>query len=353
MPPYDVQKIESIKKALEPENNETGIRSGYEFFESGEFNHDIFKMMMSNIIKKKGIPELLRFFQTTSSVCSRPAAQAYIQGIERALHNDLDTALSFFYRSIALEPSSEVHVAIMSVLDQKLAVDSSHSVDLESIFTNIYKTRMWGEHEGTVSGFGSTLEVTQKIQNELIDFISANSIKSIVDVPCGDFYWMNKMMSHPNMSGISYIGADIVDDMIKENIKIHARDGVSFLHADITSSPLPSADMIICRELFIHLTNHQITQAITNLSKVEATYFAMSSSFINLTNVDNATGGVRIVNLMLPPFSLPQPATVIWEDGSAQTTFGKTRYGLGVWRRSDLEAFARTQGTSASIGRPA
>ena len=39
-------------------------------------------------------------------------------------------------------------------------------------------------------------------------------IKSILDIPCGDFYWMKGL----DLKNINYVGADIVAPLIKKNI---------------------------------------------------------------------------------------------------------------------------------------
>ena len=35
----------------------------------------------------------------------------------------------------------------------------------------------------------------------------------MLDIPCGDFYWMKEV----DLKDIEYIGADIVDELIKKN----------------------------------------------------------------------------------------------------------------------------------------
>ena len=42
-------------------------------------------------------------------------------------------------------------------------------------------------------------------------------ITSVLDIPCGDFNWMQKV----DLSNIEYIGADIVEELIKKNIEIY------------------------------------------------------------------------------------------------------------------------------------
>ena len=61
-------------------------------------------------------------------------------------------------------------------------------------FDLIYKTNYWKSGiDGSRSGYGSNLENTKNIRIELQKFIDEQNIKTILDIPCGDFYWMSKM----------------------------------------------------------------------------------------------------------------------------------------------------------------
>ncbi|OWP85211.1 hypothetical protein BWK59_01325 [Flavobacterium davisii] len=70
-------------------------------------------------------------------------------------------------------------------------------------------------NKGAKSGSDSDLIQTKIIRKEIERIINNYEIKSILDIPCGDFYWMNKV----NLKSIRYIGGDIVDDLIKRNVK--------------------------------------------------------------------------------------------------------------------------------------
>jgi hypothetical protein len=40
--------------------------------------------------------------------------------------------------------------------------------------------------------------------------MEAHDVKSLLDIPCGDFHWMRRV----NLQGLSYVGADIVRELI-------------------------------------------------------------------------------------------------------------------------------------------
>lgn len=79
-------------------------------------------------------------------------------------------------------------------------------MDEKTIFDKVYKNREWGDGE-SVSGTGSYLESTKHLIRELPFLFSRYGIRSILDIPCGDFNWMKEV----NLSGINYIGDFIVE----------------------------------------------------------------------------------------------------------------------------------------------
>ena len=84
----------------------------------------------------------------------------------------------------------------------------------KNIFTDIYLNNKWGD-KYSLSGTGSNLNQTKIILKEIANTIKRYEIKNILDIPCGDFYWMREM----DFTGLNYIGGDIVSELINENIK--------------------------------------------------------------------------------------------------------------------------------------
>jgi len=170
--------------------------------------------------------------------------------------------------------------------------------DPEAIFTYIYKTN--GFHaDSTASGPGSTLEQTEALRAQLLSLCIKYTIASIMDAPCGDFHWMQKL----NMKGISYIGLDIVKDLILKNQQQYGTPSVQFY-------------------LFIHLPNAAIKETIRNFKRSKSKYL-LTSSFARTegVNKDIKMGGLRLINLLLPPFNLPRPLDVIHEHSTEDSPF--------------------------------
>ena len=189
--------------------------------------------------------------------------------------------------------------------------------DPEAIFTYIYQTN--GFHaDSTASGPGSTLEQTEVLRTQLRSLCVKYTITSIMDAPCGDFHWMQKL----TMNGISYIGLDIVKDLILKNQQQYATSSVQFYDRNVITDPLPKVDLIICRDLFIHLPNAAIKETIRNFKRSKSKYL-LTSSFArtNGVNKDIKMGGLRLINLLLPPFNLPRPLDVIHEHSTEDSPF--------------------------------
>jgi len=180
---------------------------------------------------------------------------------------------------------------------------------LQYTFTSIYNNRSWHSTE-SISGNGSELIQTQQIINELPLLFNKYNIKSVLDIPCGDYNWMKYI----NYTGISYIGADIVEDLIIQN-RINYPN-INFMHLDLTKSDLPKVDLILARDVFVHMTYNTIVSGLENIIKSGAKYL-LTTSFTGLSKNINLpdNGGWRCINLLNHPFNF-RPIYLINEDCS-------------------------------------
>lgn len=161
------------------------------------------------------------------------------------------------------------------------------------------------------SGPGSDLDQTKIVRDEIERLIIDYEIHSVLDIPCGDFYWMSKV----NLGNAKYIGGDIVDDLIKNNIKKYKTEKVNFKIIDIIDDRLPQADLIIVRDLFVHLKNKQVLSSIRNIKKSGSKYLLVTSFLRDDKNRDiEIVSQWRPLNLMLEPFNLPKPLEIINEN---------------------------------------
>ena len=196
-------------------------------------------------------------------------------------------------------------------------------------FDFIYKTNYWkSSFIGSRSGRGSDFETTEKIRVSLSNFIKKNEIKSILDIPCGDFYWIPLI----GLDNISYFGADIVDDLIKLNEKKFKEPNLKFLKLDITQDKLPEVDLIFSRDCLVHLDDKEIFSTISNIRKTKADYFA-TTIFVERfdNNKSKLSDNWRPINLTKDPFNLGNPDFILDDSNNNQ----KDKR-IAIWKISNI-----------------
>jgi SAM-dependent methyltransferase len=193
---------------------------------------------------------------------------------------------------------------------------------LAEVFHHIYYKTDWWKAKDTGSGPGSTLEHTVHLREQLPGLLHSIQATSLLDAPCGDLNWI----SHTDLGTIKYTGADIVEKLVQSNKQKFP--GKEFIIADITKDPLPPADVVLCRDCFIHLPNAMITAAINNFRLSGIQYMLTNTYNFISENTDIEPGQFRMINLQLPPFSLPAPQAVIEEE----YTSGYPDKQLGLWK---------------------
>ena len=156
-------------------------------------------------------------------------------------------------------------------------------------FDEIYAKNLWNNSESR-SGRGSSFEWAKEIMPELVYFVQESGISSFLDLPCGDFNWMQHIVHE--IPG--YIGADCVKDLIFDNRKKY--EGVDFRVLDVTRSELPDVDMILCRDCLVHLCNEDVDHAVANLQSNNAIFYAITS-FPGAEKTDIETGKWRAIDM--------------------------------------------------------
>ncbi len=198
----------------------------------------------------------------------------------------------------------------------------------ESVFDYIYKKKFWQSAE-SVSGWGSTLEITKQLRPKLEQLLRDHRVKSFLDVPCGDFNWMKEV----NFGDAKYIGGDIVKDLVTDLNQKYASDKRSFIHLDVATGKLPDVDMIFIRDCFIHLNNGLVNKALQNIANSNIKYFVTTHAPGIPLNAEIETGQFRDINFTKAPFNLPEPFLIINEGCTDPLLRDKS---LGVWKISDI-----------------
>ncbi len=196
------------------------------------------------------------------------------------------------------------------------------------VFTLIYAQNLWGVAESR-SGSGSTLSETENLRTSLPAVLHQLGIRTLLDLPCGDFHWM----SHLALEGIDYLGADIVAELVASNQSKYAAPGRRFVQLDLVSELLPLVDAVLCRDCLVHLPNAMVSQALANLRRSGATWLICTTFPMQRDNPDIPLGLWRPINLQAAPFHWPAPAQLLHEGNPDPRYADKS---LGIWRLADL-----------------
>lgn len=191
-----------------------------------------------------------------------------------------------------------------------------------------FENRTWagGRNRSPRSGPGSTLESTAALRAALPRIFTQYSVKTFLDAPCGDWFWMQTV----DLSGIDYIGADISKSLVDQNTASFGKDGVRFLHLDITSDPLPPSDLLLCRDCLFHLKFWLRWQFFENFAKSQSRYLMLTMHHVDVNQRVLGNGGFKPFNPMAEPFNLPEPLEQIRE----QT--GSELRSLAIWTREQV-----------------
>ena len=204
------------------------------------------------------------------------------------------------------------------------------------VFYTIYKSNHWNKYDKVdennllVSGPGSIpgSHLTQNVLKNLKTFIINNNIKSILDIPCGDFSWIKELIKNEKLK---YVGWDIVNEIIEHNKKKFLLENVDFFCKDIVNeNNFGNYDLIFSRDFFIHINNNDIKKIINNIRKSKAKFFACSNNLDLLINKDILVGQHRKINLSIEPFNLKKTYSSFYE-GSGD------RY-INIYKISDLKS---------------
>lgn len=206
------------------------------------------------------------------------------------------------------------------------------------VFTEIYRHNVWGYQE-TVSGGGSTLHYTQKLRQSLPGLIADLKIGTMLDLPCGDFHWMSEI----ELPVVRYIGCDIVPLLVQNPRIRYGRPNREFRTVDLCHDPLPDADLLLCRDCFIHLSEDMIFLAIENILRSNIRYL-LTTTYPEGKNRAIHNGDWFTLNLCAAPYNFPRPIRVLddWVP-----PFDRRQ--LALW---EIESLRRIRADSAIQGLP-
>jgi hypothetical protein len=212
--------------------------------------------------------------------------------------------------------------------------------ELKEVFTSIYQNWGFGGNESR-SGPGSSLDETEKIRNQIRKLVHEKNIKTVVDIPCGDFNWMKEIV----YGFEKYTGGDIVPDVIVDNQK-YANQIINFIEFDLTEDvEIPEADLLIVRDVIGHLPLEKGKAAIENILKSKCKYL-LSTTWYNINDPQYYTrhnenrevdiGRFYPVCLLSNPFNFPAPEFYFEEQITVANHENGNRKGLGFWNLEEI-----------------
>ena len=204
-------------------------------------------------------------------------------------------------------------------------------LDNKKKYEFIYKTKYWKNNsivDSSLSGAGSSLSSTINIRNELTNFITKNKIKTITDIPCGDFYWLKEI----SFIFEKYFGGDIVDQIIKDNKKKFINRNLFSFKIDILKDNIPESDMFFCRDLIVHLNFDETNLLISKLKRLNFKYIALTHfDDINSNQISIHSDNWKKINLMYHPFNISKPDFIL--DDTDKLHHGRK---IAIWKKKNF-----------------
>lgn len=159
-----------------------------------------------------------------------------------------------------------------------------------------------------MSGPGSTIAACATIIERMPFWLELHSIKSIVDLGCGDFNWMSRI----DLGDIEYDGYDIVSDVIRTALN-HTASNIAFHHADILEMKIPKADLVICKDVLIHLPNDEALKLLQAIQSSGSRLLATTTcpAWDNRFRAGMNAGEFSPINLEGEPFFWSPPEDAI------------------------------------------
>ena len=141
------------------------------------------------------------------------------------------------------------------------------------IWSHIYAHENIGDdpNEKFYSGAGSHDEkIIVPYIETLLQLITNNNIRNIVDVGCGDFWIMRHVLGALSEAKYNffYTGVDVVEELINYNTARFQDPSIRFLCMDAADEePLPDGQLLIIRQALQHMRNADIKKILGKAEK--------------------------------------------------------------------------------------
>lgn len=136
----------------------------------------------------------------------------------------------------------------------------------EKVFADVYANNRWGRApDGRPYYSDSPPELTAPLRGVISNFIKSRSIRSVVDLGCGDF----ELASGIDMHQATYVGVDIVPELIAWNKAHFERADRHFVVADIVQDALPDAELCMIHTVLYLLSEQDVRRVLAKLGRYQ------------------------------------------------------------------------------------
>ena len=175
----------------------------------------------------------------------------------------------------------------------------------------IYKERWISGYPETLCGAGSTIKSCEPIIKTLPIIIKEFKIKSILDLGCGDLNWIKHVRE---IEKVKYLGIDTHIHLES----IHTTNDFKLIEGNILYMEIPKSDLVICKDVMIHMENFQIKSLLESIKQSKSKYILLTNYSIN--NNKRSLKNYAPLNIELPPFSLKNYIMSITLEGNKSLT---------------------------------
>lgn len=219
-------------------------------------------------------------------------------------------------------------------LHQSIFLMRQGTKDPKQLFTKCFEQNTWHDAESR-SGTGSNKQVTHTLRTALPLLLEKYDIKTLLDLPCGDYHWM-KEIDYPFLH---YIGGDIVDRIVAQNNERYASETTEFRVINAIEDKLPRTDCLLARDLFVHFSFDDIERFLTRFLESGTPYLLTTHFCKTNKNHNSPTSALwRPLNLMKKPFYFPAPrASILEYSTEANNAYAHSKM-LCLWDSTSVEA---------------
>lgn len=189
-----------------------------------------------------------------------------------------------------------------------------NSSDLKEKFS---RSRWRSGGSETPCGAGSTVLATEVVRPAILSVVDRYSVRTINDAGCGDMNWIRLLKPSFEAMGVDYQGYDVRD--LED-------PPLPYQKLEIVHEEMRPCDLILCRDVFIHLTDDLILTALEKFRSVGK--YLLSTTFPNMAfgaerSIRALGSSYAGINLEDPKFGLGESIEMIAEP--------KWKKGIALW----------------------